>query len=200
MAFLPSPQPATSIWGAIISADQILAGIWHVSTASHGGIILSDERQAAMPPILRRDEVYYEEDVNWSLVYIAFEAELRRVDRPGMGAAVLLAHDTARAWRPQAYSAFTDADVTPRESHVLRSIAAYEAMIGEIVVIAAFGSHANWVPDGKTGVIGRRVLSVDHLGRATYEQIDHRALVDADRYDDGQIVNSFSAIGAVPLP
>lgn len=200
MVFLPSPQPKTSIWGAVISADQILAGIWHVSTASHGGIILSEARQAAIPETLRRDEPYYEEDVNWSLVYLAFEAELRRVDRPGMGAAVLLAHDTARAWRPQAYSAFTGTDVTPRDSHVMRSIAAYEAMIGEIVVIAAYGSHADWVPDGKTGVIGRRVLSVDHLGHATYEDIDHRALVDADRYDSCQIVNSFAAIGAVPLP
>ena len=200
MAFLPSSQPVASIWGAIICADQILPGIWHVSTANHGGIILSDERQAAMPQVLRRDEPYYEEDVNWCLVYLAFEPELRRVDRPAMGAAVLLAHDTARAWRPQAYSVFTGREVPPRESHVLRSIAAYEAVIGEIVVVAAFGSHADWVPEGKTGVIGRRVLSVDHLGSATYENVDHRALVDADRYDSLQIVNRFDAIGAVPLP
>ncbi|QOT74610.1 hypothetical protein H5V43_22030 (plasmid) [Sphingobium fuliginis] len=182
------------------SADQILAGIWHVTTASHGGIILSPERQAAMPPVLRRDEPCYEEDVDWALVYLAFEAELRRVDRPAMGAVILLAHDTARAYHPQIYSLFTGTEVPPRESHILRSIAAYQAAIGEIVVVAAYGSHADWVPEGKTGVLGRRVLSVDHLGFATFENVDHRALVDAGRYDDRGIVSSFVSLGAEPLP
>ncbi|WP_313806632.1 DUF7007 domain-containing protein [Sphingobium sp.] len=200
MTFLPTAQPTMSIWGAIQSADQIAPGIWHVSTPSHGGILLSEQRQAAMPDALRRDEPFYEEDVNWALVYLGFEAELRRVDRPAMGAAILLAHVTVRSWRPQAYSAFTGKPVPSRDSHVLRAIAAYEAVIGEVVVVAAFGSYADWVPEGKTGVIGRRVLSVDHLGSATYEMIDHRALVDADRYDSCQIVNSFTAIGAEPLP
>lgn len=84
MTFLPTAQPTMSIWGAIQSADQIAPGIWHVSTRSHGGILLPEQRQAAMPDALRRDEPFYEEDVNWALVHLGFEAELRRVDRPAM--------------------------------------------------------------------------------------------------------------------
>jgi hypothetical protein len=53
MLFSTSPCPKASIWAPIHSADQLLPGIWHVTTASHGGIILSDERQAAMPETLR---------------------------------------------------------------------------------------------------------------------------------------------------
>src|SRR3546814_15534212 len=68
---------------------------------------------------------------------------------------------------------------------VMRRRAAYQAVIGEIVVTAAFGTHEAWVPAGKTGLIGRRVASVDHLGWAKYDGPDVRALVDAARYDSG---------------
>jgi hypothetical protein len=60
--FAPSPRPSTSIWGAVQQADQLWPGIWSVMTASHGGIILSDQRQAAMPPALLIDGGSYEED------------------------------------------------------------------------------------------------------------------------------------------
>lgn len=60
--FAPSPRPSTSIWGAVQQADQLAPGVWSVMTASHGGIILSDQRQRAMPPALQIESGSYEED------------------------------------------------------------------------------------------------------------------------------------------
>src|SRR3546814_16908001 len=88
MSFESSAQPVASIWCGIATADQILPGVWHVSTASHGGLILSAQRQEAMPGALRLEGIHYEEDVDWSLVYLAFEAELKLLRRPGMAASL----------------------------------------------------------------------------------------------------------------
>ena len=80
--FQPSPRPETTPWDAPDRADQVLPGIWRVSTPSHGGYVLSDERQAAMPEALRRDDPYYEEDVDYALVLYAFGSEFRRLPIP----------------------------------------------------------------------------------------------------------------------
>ena len=133
MSYSTSPRPKASIWGPIHSADQLLPGIWHVTTASHGGIILSDERQTAMPEALRAAGPSYEEDVDWALVHLAFEAELRAAGSPRIIIEMQLAHDTVRAYYPKEYGVFTGVPVAPRDSHVLRSIAAHQAAIGELV-------------------------------------------------------------------
>ena len=82
--FQPSPQPDTTPWDAPDRADQVLPGIWRVWTPSHGGYVLSDERQAAMPDALRRDDPFYEEDVDYALVLYAFGSEFRRLPIPGI--------------------------------------------------------------------------------------------------------------------
>jgi hypothetical protein len=46
------PRPHWSNWDAIEETEEVLPGIWSVSTASHGGLILSGERQEAMPEAL----------------------------------------------------------------------------------------------------------------------------------------------------
>ena len=79
-AFASSPAPAMTLWGAPDTTDERLPGLWHVTTPSHGGFVLSDERQAAMPDCLRRDDPFYEEDVDWSLVVLAFAHEFRCVE------------------------------------------------------------------------------------------------------------------------
>ena len=52
MPFATSPQPRESLWGVIETAEQVLPGIWRVETSTHGGLVLSDDRQAAMPDAL----------------------------------------------------------------------------------------------------------------------------------------------------
>lgn len=64
-------------WGPAQIAKEIAPGITSVSTASHGGFILSPERLAALPQPLRAikpwaGEGYYEEDCDWAIVVAGF--------------------------------------------------------------------------------------------------------------------------------
>ena len=154
--FAPSPRPSTSIWGAVQQADQLGPGIWSVMTASHGGIILSDQRQAAMPPALLIEGGSYEEDCDWALPILAFASELEG-ERSCSAGFLQLARDTARCWHPDRLSAFTGEAVEENASTILRTRKAYIAAIGEFCVTSAWGDWAEWVPEGKVGVIARQV-------------------------------------------
>ncbi len=79
MNFQNSPKPKTCPWGQIQYADEVMPGIWSVGTASHGGLLLSPERMAAMPEALKCN-VYgkgnaFEEDCEWALVAAAWPQE-----------------------------------------------------------------------------------------------------------------------------
>ena len=190
------PRPQSSIWGEIQGGEQTLPGIWLVHTASHGGFILSDSRQAAMPASLKLDGTSYEEDADYALVALGFEAEFKA--KGGVDALMVRnAHDTVRNWHPDRYAAFTGKPVAPRDSHILKLRDSYAARIGRDVVVAAFGSWADWVPEGKTGVIARHLASVDQLARPHYEGEDQRALVDAARYDAREQVITLDELDAV---
>jgi hypothetical protein len=194
-AFASTPAPVHSLWEAPQTAEQRLPGIWSVSTASHGGFVLSAERQAAMPEPLRLDSIYYEEDVDWSLVILAFEAEFAELRDPLFDLERDLAHQTARHWRPQHYTGFTGTVLEPSDSHVLRKIALLEAAMGEIGVQAAWGDWADWVPAGKVGVVGQRITGCDHLGFAKYDGPSVKGLVDASRYEARDTGSTFKSIG-----
>jgi hypothetical protein len=88
--FPRTPVPTSCPWGNIECAAEIAPGWWSVTTASHGGFVLSTERLAAMPPEhLSRTFGsqglfgYFEENCDWSIVAIAFPEEWRAfvVDR-----------------------------------------------------------------------------------------------------------------------
>lgn len=55
-----SPCPKSSPWGAIQDKRELAPGIWQVSTAGHGGIKLSRERNAAVPAYMRAEGGWYE--------------------------------------------------------------------------------------------------------------------------------------------
>lgn len=97
--FAPMPRPIGSIWGAIQSATELAPGIWSVSTASHGGLIISEERFNAMPAALRDIETFnqgagvpvYEEDCDWCIPVLAWPTQFD-------AAMVLQAKRTFRGW------------------------------------------------------------------------------------------------------
>lgn len=180
--FQPSLRPSNSMWGAVQTADQVLPGIWSVTTASHGGLILSLERRKAMPDALGSDTSQYEEDCEWALVILAFETEFQASSNL-TDAHVRTARDTVKCWNPDKYTAFTGEEVAENESHVLRDRNAYAEKIGKCCVTSAWGSWADWVPEGKVGVVGMKVESVSHLGQAKYTGERVYALVDKDIYD-----------------
>ena len=64
-----------SPWGPIEESEVIAPGIISVTTSSHGGLMLSEERQKAMPDHLRLDRAGYEEDGEYNLVALAFPDE-----------------------------------------------------------------------------------------------------------------------------
>jgi len=181
--FASSPRPTHSIWGSIIMAEEFLPGLWAVTTASHGGIMLSATRQAGMPESLRLGTADYEEDCDWALPVLAFRDEFEAA-QPDRASWLQLAVDTARCWHPDRYEAFSGEAVPENASRVLRQRAAYKAAIGNHCVTAAWGDWADWVPKGKTGVVTCKVLSVDHLGNATYGEEHRYALVDKETYSE----------------
>lgn len=96
-------------WGTAQHVTEIATGIISYSTASHGGIHLSDERIAEMPKALQ-DFVpfggpqpgpgrWFEEDADWSVVALAFPLFFTEGD-------VQAAHATLKAYRPEVYRAF----------------------------------------------------------------------------------------------
>lgn len=75
--FKHTAVPTRCPWGKVESPHEIAPGIWTVSTPSHGGILVSAERRAAMPTHLRDFQTFaggnwYEEDCDWSVVALAF--------------------------------------------------------------------------------------------------------------------------------
>ncbi len=111
--FASTPAPVHTLWGTPDMATQRLPGIWWVKTPSHGGFVLSDERQAAMPKALRLENIHYEEEVDWTLVILGFKAEFAALNDPYFDIEHGIAHQTARHWRPQLYGAFTGQVITP---------------------------------------------------------------------------------------
>jgi hypothetical protein len=109
--FQRTARPTGSPWGGIHDAKEYAPGIWRVSTASHGGFIISDEREAAIPAHLKsgaeNGDYGYEEDCGWALVVIAFREELKDHRMPSYpeGQTTLgYAIETLRGWYPKAYA------------------------------------------------------------------------------------------------
>lgn len=75
--FQSTPRPTNSPWDQVQQSAELGPGIWEVSTAGHGGFLISAERRAAMPAYLRNAKTYaggnaYEEDCDWILIALAW--------------------------------------------------------------------------------------------------------------------------------
>ena len=83
--FPATRHPTTSIWGPVQDATERAPGIWKVSTAGHGGYMLSPERVAAMPDMLKpgaeTKRGNFEEDCDWALVALAFPHHFTELDQ-----------------------------------------------------------------------------------------------------------------------
>lgn len=156
-----SPCPATSPWGEIQDKSELAPGIWAVSTAGHGGIKLSRERNAAMPDYMRNKGGWYEEDCEWAKVAVVYPIGFQSTfkDRHGVDQTEYdCALETFRNWFPEEYESFFNIVLQPGQSHC-RDQRIFELETrNKFVVSAAWGSWAAWVPDGKVGVIAKRVV------------------------------------------
>ncbi len=85
--FHDTPAPLTTPWGhRDMNCEAIAPGIWSVSTDSHGGIVISEERRDAMPgwaagfrPFSGLDTAF-EEDLDWAVPCAVWPQEFKIED------------------------------------------------------------------------------------------------------------------------
>ena len=109
-------------WGQSDSAAEVAPGIQWVTTPSHGGFRLSPERQREMPDYFKGETFinggqWYEEDCDWCLVVVAFNAKYPQAF-PGD---YKQAFDTLRNWHPDAFARHFGVTLTPEESFKRRT-------------------------------------------------------------------------------
>ena len=76
---MTSTEIVDTPWGPSTSIERVAPGIAFVSTASHGGFMLSPDRQAAMPASLKPftgDRRFWEEDCDAALVAARFADDM----------------------------------------------------------------------------------------------------------------------------
>lgn len=102
---------STGPWGEVDECIKYGDGVFMTTTPSHGGFILSPERQAAMPDHLRLDVSYYEEDCDWARVALAFPELFTSVN-------LFHAERTVMSLYPDLYEAHFQRQLLPGESYV----------------------------------------------------------------------------------
>jgi hypothetical protein len=148
------PCPKTSPWGAIQDKRELAPGIWTVSTAGHGGIKLSRERNAAMPDHMRNEGGWYEEDCEWAKAAVVHPIGFQRVVNGRTEFDIAM--ETLRNWHPDQYERFTGA-IIERGLSIVKDERLFKLENeNNFVVTAAWGDWAHWVPKGKVGVVAKR--------------------------------------------
>lgn len=103
--------PAHSQWGPVQQSVLIAPGIWQVSTASHGGVVVARELNARIPAEAQAACRYsqaamgqYEEDCDWAVPF-AFLADYIREHSADPCVLSTLSEcvdlETIRQWHPE---------------------------------------------------------------------------------------------------
>ena len=87
MLFQDTPAPVTTPWGhRDMNCEALAPGIWSVTTDSHGGIVISEERRDALPrwaagfrPFSGHDTAF-EEDLDWAVPCAVWPQEFKLDD------------------------------------------------------------------------------------------------------------------------
>jgi hypothetical protein len=161
----------TSPWGKVHDRREIAPGITFVSTASHGGIHLSAERQATMREKNLPVQKWYEEDCEYSLVVLGFPQFFPDV--------VQHANESVKNWFPDEYAKHTGKPVPVEESMKLQERAFAEQHEDDYVVISA-SSHHKDCPEGMV-----LCLATKGGSRVRYETT-HAYLVPKSEYNPGR--------------
>ena len=106
-------------WGRSQHQETIAEGIVSYSTASHGGIKLSPERQAKMPKPYLREDGWYEEDCDVAFVMVTFP---ECFDPKYLDGAVR----SIKEYYPDEYTQVTGIPLEPSESYALRERQLYK--------------------------------------------------------------------------
>jgi len=172
-------------WGRAQDAKNIIPGIGWVSTAGHGGCVISRSRLALMPDYMqgegnyRGEGLWYEEDAEWAKVFVVFETELLASGDAPTVKCIREGHhtDTLRDWFPNCYEAHFGVTLQPGESLVKDERMFYAEHANDLIVISASGDWHDKVPAGMVGVVARVG------GRASGGEGLRHFLVPEEEYD-----------------
>lgn len=106
---MPYPFPprcgSASPWGAIQTVTPLGPDAVAVSTASHGGLLVSPDALARIPAAIRQTAYsangWFEEDCDWALPYLALDLDAHEDDPTRGPARRDAAVRTIRAYHPQ---------------------------------------------------------------------------------------------------
>jgi hypothetical protein len=141
----PSDEQVTlTPWGAPQHITKLADGIQSVSTASHGGIKLSSERNEQIPEYMRNADGWYEEDEQWAIVAVVYPDAFP-------SGTVVEAYGTLKNWHPDAYEKFTGRALKPGDSYVRDRQTFQREHANSLIVVSAYGAWASWVPKGFVG-------------------------------------------------
>ncbi|TJW00028.1 MAG: hypothetical protein E5W97_30045 [Mesorhizobium sp.] len=157
-------------WGPSQGADIYAEGVVSHTTAGHGGFKLSYRRNAAVHPLLRADDGFYEEDAAWAIVALTFPDLFTRYE-------LRIANQTIRHSWPDAWETIFGRSLTPGGSREKDDRDFAWAHAGDWVAISAIRSEHH--PD-MTEVIA--TLG----GKRGEEAIERRFLVPSADYGAGR--------------
>lgn len=138
---LALPRPAiaprrSTPWGAAQQSCRYGEGISCHSTAGHGGFHLDDLRNAAVHPLLRHANGWYEEDCDWAKVAFTFPGLFTARERR-------LATESLIAYYPDAWEAIHGIVLAPGQSRVKDERRFREAHAADWIVISAVRSDSH---------------------------------------------------------
>ncbi len=142
-------QQFATIWGWSKDKTTIAPGIEFFTTSSHGGYVLSPERNEEIPDYMRNNSHCYEEDCEWSKVVITFKQYFSEEQYQK-------AVKTLKDWFPEEYEIFFGETIKPGESYIKDMREFAESNSDNFIGFSAFGSWHKTVPKGFVGVYLRR--------------------------------------------
>lgn len=136
-------------WGKAQSIEQQADGIRFITTASHGGFKLDRQRNAQVPACLRRAGGWYEEDVEYAIVYLIF----------GLGASsgeLEYYKQVIKDHWPEAWEQYSGEKLELKDSRVLREKDFLLQNQNNYIACSAMGDWHPKVPKGMVGIIARK--------------------------------------------
>ena len=127
-------------WGEADGVEIVTEGIGWVHTPGHGGVKLSPALNSRMPEYMRQRGGWYEEDCEWSKVYVALAALLRAVGTDRIDSDCASAVNTLRSYYPDEYERFFGETIAPGDSYAKDKRAFEAAHVNDLVVISAVDS------------------------------------------------------------
>lgn len=147
-------------WGLAQKVTNIARGIRSVSTAGHGGVLVSPTKNAMVPEYMRKESGAYEEDCEWAIPAIVFEAEWRAWANTTSWTTgdfqMECAWNSLKNWNPDAYHKFTGKTLEIGESYVNDERILKEKVRESYIVSGAWGDWQEGVPKGMIGVLAQR--------------------------------------------